>query len=418
MPFVNPFRMVLCPFCFHRFRLRDAPTRETSATFETIPDEQIGKFLQAPPPNMGRVRKPERTLWWRLLSYIYVARLVSVGTVTNHRICPHCHLNLPSAVANGWLNTSIIAVVGSRNTGKSHFIPILIDQLRRRFSREVGFSIVSQESWSLQQMSRVSSSQLFNERYQRLFDETERRVLDQTSTTDSEKRIPLIYRLTFPRRGLKRLLAPFSNKIAVDLVFFDTAGEALGNPDQRDTLFRYTSHAAGILFLIDPLCFETIVADLPVGVRRVLKGVGRDWGRGAEALEEAQNLIQHFAADSPNQSIRCPAAIVLTKSDILETQMQNMGALEDSMHHGGFNVEDCRRTSAEIIAFLERKGCTELVGNAQNTFKRNAFFAVSALGCQPDDDGLIPALEPRRVADPLFWVLFQMGVMPASQQLS
>jgi hypothetical protein len=42
-------------------------------------------------------------------------------------------------------------------------------------------------------------------------------------------------------------------------------------------------------------------------------------------------------------------------------------------------------------------------------------FAVSALGQVPGVDGTVSPLSPRRVADPLLWILWRLGYLPAAR---
>ena len=74
------------------------------------------------------------------------------------------------------------------------------------YADEVGFTIYDQETFSVREMRQISSKRLYRERYgTRLFGSARRMAIDQnrSAAQDRDLRIPLIYRLAFPRRRWK-----------------------------------------------------------------------------------------------------------------------------------------------------------------------------------------------------------------------
>jgi hypothetical protein len=56
----------------------------------------------------------------------------------------------------------------------------------------------------------------------------------------------------------------------------------------------------------------------------------------------------------------------------------------------------------------------QLVDLARDSFSEFAFFAVSALGALPEPQTMrIPPPSYRRVSDPLLWLLWRRGYIPA-----
>jgi hypothetical protein len=53
----------------------------------------------------------------------------------------------------------------------------------------------------------------------------------------------------------------------------------------------------------------------------------------------------------------------------------------------------------------ESLNARNFLANARTNFKTVEFCAVSALGSEPVDERLIERITPRRVIDPLLWVL-------------
>jgi len=71
-------------------------------------------------------------------------------------------------------------------------------------------------------------------------------------------RIPLIYRLEFPKTLLDYVMNPFGRVKAMDLVVFDAAGEDLADPTLVEQFYRYVeARRDSFLFLIrfsSPAC--------------------------------------------------------------------------------------------------------------------------------------------------------------------
>src|SRR5262249_42728514 len=146
---------------------------------------------------------------------------------------------------------------GTRYSGKSNFFGVLIDALMRRFASEVGFTIFGQETFSVDEARSTNSDALYRKRYyNRLFNSTQPEVVPSTPrasviATDETPRIPLIYRMEFPRCGW---VARLRGRAALDLVIFDSAGEDLRDDDPQtlEQFYRFLLYAAGIIFLVDP----------------------------------------------------------------------------------------------------------------------------------------------------------------------
>ena len=216
MRLVAPWGSVVCPFCFTSFHLSQAARRSMSPAAPKEPDTRLGTFLSIPPPEMPKVEIPAASVWSR----IFRRCVVSEDRSKEWRaVCPNCHLHLPHKTATGELVSEVIAIIGTRNSGKSNYFGVLIHALERRYAGEVGFQIFNQETFSTREMKPVSSKKLYRERYgDRLFESAERRAVDQTlsAATNIETRIPLIYRLAFPKRLTQYVTRPLAYVNAMD----------------------------------------------------------------------------------------------------------------------------------------------------------------------------------------------------------
>lgn len=412
MRIVTPWHRVVCPFCFTRFHLADAARRETSLAAPRERDNSLGAFLAIPPPEMPKVQPAPPASFLKWLSDRFVVH--NEESREWKKVCPDCHMHLPHKTASGELASEVIAIIGTRNSGKSNFFGVLLNTLERRYASEVGFRIFDQETFSIREMKPVSSKKLYRERYgSRLFEGDDRRAIDQTlsAATNTETRIPLIYRMEFPRSPADRIFHPLSRVKALDLVIFDAAGEDMGDPTMLQQFYRYILRAAGIIFIIDPFQYPGIRAQLPTALRTRLPRVEND---PSEIVARVINLFEQRAGLRAGQKIGVPVAFALAKSDLLKG-IVHPGALllREGRHDGGFNLNDCHRLSVEVMECVREWDSPQLVDLAQKSFQSFSFFAVSALGELPDADLRIRSVSPLRVADPLLWLLWRRGYIRA-----
>ena len=232
---------------------------------------------------------------------------------------------------------------------------------------------------------------------------------------ENDLRIPLIYRLEFPPRTIDYVLRPFRPRRAIDLVIFDAAGEDMRdpNPDTLNVFYRYIAAASGIAFLIDPVQCDGIRDQLDP---ELLKRFPRAPIDQAEIVARVINLFERRRGLRPGQSLPVPIAFTFAKSDLFRGFVDpSSRILRQSRHEGGFDESDCMRLSGEMASYLKQWGSTRLLHLAQEKVRTSAFFALSALGQTPEDRTLRlhRAVEPRRVADPLLWLLRQRGYIPA-----
>ena len=78
-------------------------------------------------------------------------------------------------------------------------------------------------------------------------------------------------------------------------------------------------------------------------------------------------------------------------------------------HRGFFNAKDHEKNS-EIVGDLLEDWLDESIRGRLGVYKDHAFFAISALGGNPDEKGdLRHTPQPVRVADPFLWMLWKKG---------
>ena len=404
MPFISPWSRVLCPICFNRFHMGQSPFRcinpdATMCPYE--PDLEWGRFLgrkrsvrgveEFEPVPMRRIL-PESA---RSLSrWIYTPHEVRCSTCrvpTRARICPECHNRLPPNLSE--IKNRIVAVIGARAAGKSNFIAVLIKALRERYAHGLSFVMWEHGQETLDKYERVYFNPLFRDHS----------VVPPTSTaaTNEDIRIPLIYRLQFAARGMRQVRSIY-------LVLFDAAGEDMGDQQMWQTHLRYIRNAAGIIFLVNPLDYDTVRDKLPSGLPAGMFSTSR--GKPHDSVVNVMNMFDRSA----HSKIKVPVVFAFTKSDMLRHIVPDARFLKDSVHDGAFNRTDYAAVDDEIQACIHDWDGPAFLDLVRGSFSNYSFSAVSAFGDAPRFDPVtnalrINALAPIRVADPLLWLLKQEG---------
>lgn len=205
---------------------------------------------------------------------------------------------------------------------------------------------------------------------------------------------PLIYRLEFPRRRLSIR--------AVNLVLFDAAGEDIQDENTLELYNKYILHASGLIFLINPLQLLSVCEQLDVSP---------DNGEVVHhTLERVVEMYFTARGFKPGRQIKVPTAFVLSKSDVLESIVDKQASfLQDVPHIGQYDLRDFEIVHEEVKTYLSDWGADGLLSLAES-FQPHGFFAISALGCHPNNLN-IPHINPLRAGDPILWLLTRLGYL-------
>jgi hypothetical protein len=380
-----------CPYCFETFRLAQTPFRCTSPMARCAPevDEVRARVWRETLP-LGRVlpaaggRRRE-------------VRCEQCSQVSRKRLCPHCHMELPHTV--GQHRHLIFAVIGAKDAGKSHYLAVLIDQIRKHIGPSLGML--------LEPLNDHTVRRYREDFYNPLFERGS--VIRGTISALADQRVqmPLIYSLTLSGKSLwgqQRIRG------VVTLVFFDTAGEDLDSEDVMATVNKYIYRADGLLLLLDPL-------QLP-RVRSQLEGTTTLPARNTESatlLERTTRLIRQGRQLSLTERLKTPIAVAFSKFDAVEELLDSQLQIRaPSRHEVGFDLADHAAVQAEMQAVLADWDGEVLRNHLRTSYRRFGFFGFSALGCNPGTDKKVPHVLPRRVEDPFLWLLHCHGLVPTS----
>ena len=332
------------------------------------------------------------------------------GAETTVRICPVCHSRLP--VHFGKVPSRLIVPVGAKESGKTVFMTVLVHELMNRAGQRLNASLIGADD---------GTRQRYTSDYERpMYHQAE--LLAPTTPPETPNRAPLVFRFTADGNGHGGRGARIGRAgwFARDepqrtlLSFFDTAGEDLATQAAVEQNVRYLRAADGILLLLDPL-------QMPGA--RTLAAPGTRWPTSLDDDENApvtvlENVTDHLLAQTgtgPNQRIPKPLAIVFTKMDALQNDLQETSPLRRPPPLTPyFDERDSRDVHAEMQRLLDRWHGSRIDQIARKYYDRYRYFGVSALGQSPTPDNRVSprGIQPYRVTSPILWLLAQFGIIP------
>ncbi|MCS7254569.1 MAG: hypothetical protein RMK18_11690 [Armatimonadota bacterium] len=176
------------------------------------------------------------------------------------------------------------------------------------------------------------------------------------------------------------------------LLFYDTSGEAFEKASQLVQFASFVKRARTVVFLLS----ITELDDIPTKMRDLLNiyiiGIG-DLG--------GQTHNQHLL-------------VVYTKADKMESYLTEYPDLRDYLKQGTVDglanmkgyIQRMRKVSDCLKEFTRNTlQAEEFLNAAQEYFKSVSFCIVSALGASPTENKLSVEITPKRVLDPLFWLM-------------
>lgn len=308
--------------------------------------------------------------------------------------CPKCGFELPGNI--GIIKNHPIAIIGAKESGKSNYIAVLIDELKNSIGRAFNAALLP-----------TGGDKTIN-RYKTDFYTPIFRDRTCVRGTDSGQVEPLIYSMVF--EGKKRLFGKPKSR-SLSLTFFDTAGENLSAAATMQTYNRYLAHSEGIILLLDPLQLPVVRDELGDSIE-----LPEENEEAANILNRTIEIIRRETNNmNLNNKIDIPLAVVFTKIDAVDSLLDPSSCLKnDSTHvrNGCFNVVDFNDTNMEMQSLVDKWSGAEMVQLVTKQFSRFAFFGLSALGSNPDfDTKKIPKFRPFRVADPFLWILAEHGLI-------
>jgi hypothetical protein len=320
------------------------------------------------------------------------------GEMTGIRLCQTCHSELPYTF--GSYQDETFSVIGLKESGKTHYIAMLINIFGSRIAEQFDVSM---------EIVHDDVSRKFKEVFGKNINQTDNRTtIEETRSgkDSSEIRRPLIYKLAFRKKGFLG-----SKKLDIATVsIFDNAGEDLKEEGKIRNYNKSVFNASGIILIIDPLQLPKIRAELSVrGVRLPSDAHGET----KDIVSRVAKIIRDNNAIEQNKLIEIPIAVAISKSDALKDIIGegNSMIFQESAHEKTLNKSEIEGINTEIESFLSSWDDTGLVTQIKNNFKNYCFFGFTALGSNPGKDMIIHKLRPLRVEDPFLWLLHKRNLI-------
>ncbi len=367
----------VCPYCFNSFKKSEALWRCNSYQCKNTnieQDEAYTKFYNLPVNQLQPhiIKMPKVKNGFALCDLC--------GGMTNVKICPHCHSNLPSTDEN-----IIISIVGAPGAGKSYYVGTLLKQVQSKFP-------------TLKCTMRLDGQnrKLYDTKFKNYFESN--KILEKTKQTNPGENIisnnmPILCTVTN------------SKQKARTFTFFDAAGENFDDEAIMRDVAPYIANSSAIILLLDP-------TDIPM-VRNAICDE-----KGKAAVEEnvisyedlLNNLINVIKlAHASNAQIEIPLAICFSKWDLIENspslRPEGSVTLTPSPHFvQGFSESDCENISSDVEGLLNAWDQSNFILQARAAFKTVKFFVCSAIGAEAEM-GKVPNIVSKRVEDPFLWLL-------------
>lgn len=374
------------------------------------------------------------------------------GGVFPEQYCPKCKSLVPPEVLSSKLFP--VAVVGPSASGKTHFLTVLSHLLCEgalwpsywTVTRIIRRAQPVQDSdpgsgGAYGRKNKNESDDEFVNWEELLYPQKSAvgTILKQTEgRSEKEPPLSLVLHVSYSGRVADWLKEPYRKKDLL-LAFTDTAGEDLTHMGWEAVAKKYPIFgrrlAEGLVALINPTQLA-VVRNEYNGANAVLKNRYEQSGLKLSAFATLQSVLS--IPEIRKAMKRKPVAICLTKTDALcaidklDPQdilagSQNAVSGEDA-DEGRIRLTDLSDLSSRTEAYLAemdddvdfgkgRPNHDGISGSAK-FFKYRAFFATDALGPAIQTARLDPAdgkrifagtPVPRRILDPVLWVLWQHG---------
>lgn len=280
--------------------------------------------------------------------------------------CGSCERPVPPRTVIG--DRSVIAILGDTASGKTSYLWVLSEQLRRATAGGVFIRQALGDSDA--QMERAAR------------DLVERGRISATPSTDADVR-NYAWELALGERA------------STVIAFHDAAGEVWNelsglSRTAYDRFYRYLDVVGGVIFAIDG---AHVAAMLDAEARR---GIAPMQARSAQAHELA--IVDAVSRRIRARGERVPVSAVITKADVLWERPEYAVFREDS----GVDDETLGRTVRELLL---KAGRPALVRALEETFSPVRYFAISAFGRDTSYPLQVEDLRPARVTDPLVALL-------------
>ncbi|MBQ6616047.1 MAG: hypothetical protein IJH67_06735 [Thermoguttaceae bacterium] len=277
------------------------------------------------------------------------------------KTCPDCNRSL-NYDGFGNLSESVFVVEGAPKSGKTSFLVQALNLWNQQFKSYVHFSDNRQKK-VVRQMAQQIKTGVF---------------------------CPPTERLSHPEAYLIRCKKSFHSFLAY---FYDAGGETSRDLD-AGTSELYYNLANGIFLVIDPWAEDGILTAFGRKKKNLRYSKYQFASQDADAIiGRLCNKLEHIYPESLNAGFDVPICVVVTKCDL--NGLDKMIGSDEHFTQSSIKWEE---QSKKVEEFLINHGKYNFVNVVKTRFKKNAFFAVSALKDSSEGSDSI--------LNPLLWMTY------------
>lgn len=300
--------------------------------------------------------------------------------------CPICKKLIHKVIGEN----IIISIVGSRDSGKSHYIGVLLHELMYKLGEQLNWNVVPEEN----------TLKMYDAVFSRLY--STKQILSLTDKNHDGYYEPYIF-----------YVVDSSGK-TFTITFFDTAGEDFESDDLMENSAKHAFNASGIIFLVDPLKISNVNSRLDEKTIRNSSSVSINKTFKIDAILSIMSTsLRRHNRIKEKKKIAMPIAVLVPKIDVIASDFPDYYALKFQSNHlkrQGFIEAENRRVNTEMKKWLQNQNdglLDSFLAQLEMNYENYSFFGASALGWNnsPDDNGVFMTPKPHRVEDPFLWIL-------------
>lgn len=384
---------IACPYCFGEFKSSNVLFRcNNTRGHQPQKDETLSAFWGS--PHLETPAFEHSSTLNRIMGTApKKAKCPDCGQDTHKVMCPHCHNLLPRQMVEK--RSLIISIVGARSSGKTNYITVLINELRRNCDSLGSLGILP--SAVADRKENTTEERYLNDFYNILYRRGQ--VQAQTQISDPRSKVPLIYEVT--QKG----------KNPIFLVFYDTAGENFHDLAQLEENVQYLRISDATIFLLDTF-------DIPTVHDRLASKLSLPPLRSEEQYFQILTNVKNFFMErDEKEHFKKPMALVFTKIDAIllnqdlfqDASPANLSLEQNSpfLTGQGVDTDDFESVSDGMEGVLRGPWHGHNFVNSVGCYDNHRFFGISALGASPQGQK-VTNLRPYRVLDPLVWILHSL----------
>lgn len=286
-------------------------------------------------------------------------------------LCPSCNEQVPALYAQDYKKYPpvVVSAVGFRQHGKTVYFATLFYTLKK---------LTLARDWS-----NFFTMGLNDDSLDTVYDNA--RMLDTGSLPDSTPK-------NFPRPTMIRVEGMPIHRDCT-LLCFDTGGECFEKPTQLVQFAGFVKRAETGMLLISVADMDDPREEMQKLLNTYIVGMGELGGKTKD-----QHLV-----------------VVFTKADHMAAHLSGqwrylldylLQGSVDNLANPDHYMDRMREVSSRLRDFTEQElGAYEFLNAADAHFKSVEFSIVSALGAEPDGAQMSVGIVPRRILDPVLWVM-------------